>query len=50
MKGMQLQQGALALSMMLPMLFIVFVINLVQELMFELADICTHTTLCINIK
>ena len=46
---MQLQQGALALSEVLPMVFTVFVINVVQiELMFELADICRHASLWVT--
>ena len=46
---MQLQQGALALSEMLPMVFTVFVMHVVQtKVMFELADICTYTELWVT--
>lgn len=46
---MQLQQGALAQSEMLSVLFTGFVINVVQiKLVFELADICTHTSLWVH--
>lgn len=48
-QGPQLQQGALALSETLPVFFTLFVIYVEQiQLMFELANICTHTSLWVT--